>query len=72
MVMVFTLVSSAQEWLNVKWDNLKEERQDYITEKIMEEELDRKRFEGTKVSVETFMKWNIAFEEEIRLTKKRR
>ncbi|KAK9882862.1 hypothetical protein WA026_023556 [Henosepilachna vigintioctopunctata] len=72
MVMVFTLVSSAQEWLNVKWENVKKEREDCIAKKIMEEEeAERKRFEGTKVTVETFMKWKIAFEDEIGLTKKK-
>ncbi|KAL3280346.1 hypothetical protein HHI36_017835 [Cryptolaemus montrouzieri] len=72
MVMVFTLASSAQEWLSVKWENVRKEREERIAKKLHEEEeAERKRFEGTKVTVESFMKWKIAFEDEIGLTKKR-
>lgn len=72
MVMVFTLVSSAQEWLNVKWEDtkkLKEERAAKLLKE--EEEKERKRFEGTRVTVETFMKWKKQFEDEMGITKKR-
>lgn len=31
--MVFSLVSSAQEWLNVKWDDFKKEQQSHELEK---------------------------------------
>jgi hypothetical protein len=33
MVMVFTLVSAGQEWLNDKWDNVKKEREEKILAK---------------------------------------
>ncbi|XP_044762421.1 RWD domain-containing protein 1 [Coccinella septempunctata] len=72
MVMIFTLVSSGQEWLSLKWENVKKEREEIVARKLMEEEeAERKRFEGTKVTVETFMKWKMAFEDEVGITKKR-
>ncbi|KAK9872207.1 hypothetical protein WA026_017006 [Henosepilachna vigintioctopunctata] len=33
-----------------EWENVKKEREDWIARKIMEEEAERKRFEGTKVT----------------------
>lgn len=38
MVMIFTLVSAAQEWLNVKWDEIKKERDEASTRKQKEDE----------------------------------
>lgn len=38
MVMVFTLVSSAQEWLNVKWDEFKKKLDEETERKLKEEE----------------------------------
>lgn len=38
MVMVFTLVSAAQEWLNVQWDKIKLHRQEFAAKKLIEEE----------------------------------
>jgi len=72
MVMVFTLVSAAQEWLNVQWDRIKLHREESAA-KIMieEEEAERKRFEGTRVCVETFMTWKEKFDEEMGHTKRR-
>ncbi|CAH0547366.1 unnamed protein product [Brassicogethes aeneus] len=72
MVMVFTIVSSAQEWLNVRYETVKKEQEE-IASKILreEEEVERKRFEGTRVTVETFMKWKQQFEEEMGITKKK-
>lgn len=72
MVMVFTLVSSAQEWLNVKWEEAKKLRDETTARRLMEEEeAERNRFEGTRVTVETFMKWKQQFEDETGITKKR-
>lgn len=72
MVMVFTLVSSAQEWLNVKWEDIKKVKEERTARKLREEEeAERKRFEGTRVTVETFMKWKKIFEDEMGITKKR-
>lgn len=38
MVMVFTLVSAAQEWLNVQWDKIKLNREECEAQKLREEE----------------------------------
>jgi hypothetical protein len=37
-VMVFTLVSAAQEWLNVQWDRAKLNREENAARKLKEEE----------------------------------
>lgn len=72
MVMIFTLVSAAQEWLNSQSDSrrrmaeLKEEKR--IRD---EEEAERKRFEGTRVTVETFMAWKKFFDIEMGLNIKK-
>ncbi|XP_060519455.1 RWD domain-containing protein 1 [Cylas formicarius] len=72
MVMVFTLVSSAQERLNVKYDEIKKDREEKEARKIKEEEeAERKRFEGTRVTIESFLKWKQQFEEEMGIDKKR-
>lgn len=34
MVMIFTLVSAGQEWLNEKWDNIKKEKEEKDLAKI--------------------------------------
>ncbi|KAJ8683117.1 hypothetical protein QAD02_018909 [Eretmocerus hayati] len=71
-VMVFTLVSAAQEWLNVQWDNVKLNREESAARKLKEEEeAERKRFEGTKVTVETFITWRDKFNEETGYNKRK-
>jgi len=71
-VMVFTLVSSGQEWLNERWEEVKKERDESAARKLREEEeAEMKRFEGTRVTVETFLKWRSAFEEEMGIAKKK-
>jgi hypothetical protein len=37
-VMIFTLVSSAQEWLNTKWDEIRKAREEYAILKEKEAE----------------------------------
>lgn len=72
MVMVFTLASSAQEWLNVKYEKSKKLKDERAAQKLREEEeAEIKRFEGTTVTVETFMKWKKQFEDEMGITKKK-
>ncbi|XP_022190816.2 RWD domain-containing protein 1 [Nilaparvata lugens] len=66
MVMIFTLVSAAQEWLNTVNDELC--RQQVEREELrvkQEEEAERKRFEGTVVTVESFLAWKKAFDLEM-------
>lgn len=61
--MIFTIVSSAQEWLNVQWDKRRElEEQRHEAEVREEEEKEQKKFEGTRVSIESFLKWKTEFE----------
>ncbi|XP_076242124.1 RWD domain-containing protein 1 isoform X2 [Calliopsis andreniformis] len=72
MVMVFTLVSTAQEWLNVQWDRIKLRREEFAAKKQKEEEeAERKKFEGTRVTVETFLCWKEKFDDEMGYTKRR-
>lgn len=71
IVMVFSFVSCAQEWLNSKWDKLKKSRQEEAELRLKQaEEEEMKRFEGTRVTVESFLAWKQAFEEELGIYKK--
>lgn len=38
MVMVFTLVSAGQEWLNEKWDRIKKEKEERVLAKLKADE----------------------------------
>ncbi|ETN61332.1 RWD domain-containing protein 1 [Anopheles darlingi] len=70
--MIFSLVSSAQEWLNVKYDELKnaaESAKEEAKRKVDEEEM--KKFEGTRVTVETFMAWKTQFELDLGITERK-
>ncbi|ALC45833.1 CG5515 [Drosophila busckii] len=72
MEMIFSLVSTAQEWLNVRWDEHKKNQDDERARKVLEvEEAERKKFEGTVVTVETFMKWKLEFEDSTGIAAKR-
>lgn len=63
MVMVFTLISVVQEKLNTLLEQQAQGEIDAIDEKKREEdEAERKKFEGTKVTVETFLAWREKFE----------
>jgi len=65
MVMGFTLISAASEWLTDKWDAIRKEQQDEKERiKQLAEEAEKKRLEGTKVTVESFMAWKRKFDEE--------
>ncbi|GAB6021816.1 hypothetical protein CHUAL_004390 [Chamberlinius hualienensis] len=72
MVMVFTLVSGVQEWLENEIEMLTKKRIE-DKEKLLKEaeEAEKKKFEGTRVTVETFLKWKAAFDEEMTVLKKR-
>lgn len=66
MVMVFTLVFVAKEWINKKCDEKKRQREEREErEKREEEELEMKKFEGTRVTVESFLAWKQKFEAEM-------
>ena len=66
MVMTFTMVSVAMDWISRKSDQKRREMKEEIERKKREEEeLERKKFEGTRVTVETFMAWRLKFDEEM-------
>ncbi|CAG2247262.1 RWD domain-containing protein 1-like [Mytilus edulis] len=73
MAMVFTIVSALQEKIAVIIEDRKrqeeEEKERVFREK---EEAEQKRFEGTKVSVETFLAWKLKFEAEVNELKAQR
>lgn len=72
MVMVFTLVSAGQEWLNETWDKVKKEREERILAKQKaDEEAELKRFEGTRVTLESFLAWRKQFEIDMGIPAKR-
>jgi len=72
MVMIFTLVSAAQEMLLQFVDDMKKEIEDkkqaaYAEEKRLEE----LKYKGTPVTLENFLAWKIRFDEEMRVAGKR-
>lgn len=72
-VMIFTLVSIASEWLVRRMEEdaqRKQEAEDRRKQEI--EEAENKKFEGTRVTVESFMKWKLEFDAEMFLLKKKK
>jgi len=66
MVMVFTIISAVQETLTDNMEKAAQEEIEANERRIREEEeAERKRFEGTRVSVETFMAWKLKFDAEM-------
>ena len=66
MAMVFTLVSAAQEKMNEFMNTLKNKKEDEKLRKEKEaEEAERTKFTGTPVTLETFVAWRRAFEQEM-------
>nr|SVE78540.1 EOG090X0F6V [Daphnia lumholtzi]SVE79169.1 EOG090X0F6V [Daphnia lumholtzi] len=71
MVMIFSLVSTANEWLNNEWDAELRRRDEEAERKILEaEEVESKKCHGTAVTVENFLRWKAEFDAEISLLKK--
>lgn len=71
--MIFTLVAGIQEYMNNLFDGIKVSREELKLQKEKEiEEAERKRFEGTRVTVETFMTWKTQFELETGVVEKRK
>nr|CAG4646625.1 EOG090X0F6V [Macrothrix elegans] len=71
MVMVFSIVSAANEWLNNEWDDELKRREEEAERKVREaEEAEKHKFHGTPVTVENFLKWKAEFDAEIALAKK--
>lgn len=66
MVMVFTLVSYSLEWLSNHKESLARSAKDELEKKkLILEEAERKKFEGTRVCVETFLAWKAKFDAEL-------
>jgi len=66
MAMVFTLVSSSQEWLALKTEELKLKKEEEKERRLKDvEEAERKKFEGTRVTVESFLSWKVIFDSEM-------
>lgn len=66
MVMVFTLVSATQDWLHDRKTEIQTlKQQETINRARAAEEAERKRFEGTVVTVESFLTWQAKFEAEM-------
>ncbi|KAL9969509.1 hypothetical protein ACROYT_G021730 [Oculina patagonica] len=66
MAMVFTIVSAAQEKLNEFMNKLKNDKENEKLRKEKEaEEAEKARFTGTPVTLETFVAWKKAFEQEM-------
>lgn len=65
MVMVFTIISALQERLTVLVEDTKREAEEQRTRKEkLAEEAAQKRFEGTRVTIETFLAWKAKFDAE--------
>jgi hypothetical protein len=72
MVMVFTLIQIGSEWLNRRKDEDEARKKELEERRLREiEEAENKKFEGTRVTVESFLKWKEAFDEEMNEIKRK-
>lgn len=70
--MIFLLVSAAKEWLNTRKDESSRRKEEMIERRKREaEEAEMKRFEGTRVTVDSFMKWKLNFDAEMQLLREK-
>uniref|UniRef100_A0A0B6ZS55 RWD domain-containing protein n=1 Tax=Arion vulgaris TaxID=1028688 RepID=A0A0B6ZS55_9EUPU len=66
MAMIFTIISAVQERLTTMMEQAaKDQETAEERRKVAEEEAERKRFEGTRVTVESFMAWKLKFDAEM-------
>jgi len=73
MVMVFTIISALQEKLTVLVEDMKKGAEDRRLQKEREEEeAAQKKFEGTRVTIETFLAWKTKFDAEVNENKRLR
>lgn len=71
MVMGFTVISAALEWLGSTWDTLQKEEEERIRrKKELDDDEEKKRLEGTKVTIESFLAWKAEFDAERQMSKK--
>lgn len=72
-VMIYNLVTIASEWLRKRAEEDAQRKKDAEDRRMQEiEEAENKKFEGTRVTVESFMKWKLQFDEEMALLKKKK
>lgn len=72
MVMIFTLVSAAQDMLLQFVDEIKKEIEDKKMEVYLEEKrLEELRYKGTPTTLENFLAWKIRFDEEMKAAGKK-
>eukprot|EP00745_Piridium_sociabile_P006842 TRINITY_DN143940_c0_g1_i1.p1 TRINITY_DN143940_c0_g1~~TRINITY_DN143940_c0_g1_i1.p1 ORF type:complete len:247 (+),score=82.23 TRINITY_DN143940_c0_g1_i1:131-871(+) len=65
MAMVFTIISALQEKLTVLVEEMKQQAEERRVVKVRaEEDAAQKKFEGTRVTIETFMAWKAKFDME--------
>ena len=65
MPVIFTLASHLSEQLSIQSEKRFIRRREELERKQREEEeAEQKRFEGTRVTVETFIKWKVKFDAE--------
>jgi len=73
MVMIFTLVSIAQETLLTFVDDIKQEHEEKVEmEREEQRKLDEIKYKGTPVTLENFVEWKKSFDEEMRALGKRK
>ncbi|XP_030640165.1 RWD domain-containing protein 1 [Chanos chanos] len=73
MVMIFTLVTAVQEKLNEIVDQIKSRREEEKRRKEREaEEAEKKEFQGTVVTIESFLSWKAKFEQEMMELKRKK
>nr|CAG4643545.1 EOG090X0F6V [Ilyocryptus agilis] len=71
MVMIFSIISKANEWLNNEWDAELKHREEEAERKVLEaEEAEKNRFLGTPVTVENFLAWKANFDAEMAALRK--
>ena len=65
MPVIFTLASDLSEQLSIQSEKrLARRKYDQERKQREEEDAEQKRFEGTRVTVETFIKWKVKFDAE--------
>lgn len=65
MPVIFTLASTLSEQLSIESETRHiRQRENLERKQREEEEAEQKRFEGTRVTVETFIKWKVKFDAE--------
>lgn len=65
MPVIFTLASTLSEQLSIQAENRQIRERENLERKVREEEeAEQKRFEGTRVTVESFIKWKVKFDVE--------